>query len=561
MISAWRNLFRPHILERGLDYYEEGAIVSLEETASGYKAVVSGTEEYSVEIEVDDNSVYDMFCDCPYAEDGHYCKHMAAVLYAIEGGMHETMPKKDVFEKINDSRQELQDVISNISEEELRSLVMSLAENDTALRNRIMTQYAQIVDEKQLIRLKMEVDRIAYENSDRSGFVDWRHASDYVHAMINFLDENVQALIDKDHYMQAFELTNYVFYCIGNQNIDDSDGGSGWVASNCYEYWQQILNCCSEEEQNQMFQWFKSHQNGYVIDFMEEYISDFLMDEFHDTELLEEKLAYLDEAIQKAGTDTDSGKFYSVHYGYVQNILQRIQVMEQLGYTEQEIKEYRRQFRHFSDIRKLEIKEYLERKDYKNAISVLKESKELDAKYAGLVSDYSSQLIEIYEKIGEMDAYREELEYHIFHCSPSNLEPVNKLKKLCKKEEWEIYQERILASDKTCTIRYDFLEAEGLHKRLLDELEAVGYLPLLDRYEQSLKKANPEKLRDAYISLVRKEAGGVADRKRYKELVKYLKKIAKYPGGKDCAKEVATDWRAMYYRRSAMMDELKKAGF
>ena len=70
----------------------------------------------------------------------------------------------------------------------------------------------------------------------------------------------------------------------------------------------------------------------------------------------------------------------------------------------------------------------------------------LDAKYAGLISDYSSQLIEIYEKIGEMDAYREELEYHIVHCSPSNLEPVNKLKKLCKKEEWEIYQERILAS-------------------------------------------------------------------------------------------------------------------
>ena len=76
-----------------------------------------------------------------------------------------------------------------------------------------------------------------------------------------------------------------------------------------------------------------------------------------------------------------------------------------------------------------------------------------------------------------------------------------------------------------------------------------------------MKKANPEKLRDAYISLVRKEASGVADRKRYKELVKYLKKIIKYPGGKDCAKEIAADWRAMYYRRSAMMDELKKARF
>ena len=48
MIRAWRNLFKPHILERGLDYYEEEAVVSLEEIAIGYKAVVNGTEEYSV---------------------------------------------------------------------------------------------------------------------------------------------------------------------------------------------------------------------------------------------------------------------------------------------------------------------------------------------------------------------------------------------------------------------------------------------------------------------------------------------------------------------------------
>lgn len=556
------RFIQPQILERGLNYYDEGAVDSLEETAAGYKATVCGTEEYCVEIEVTGGDrVHDMYCDCPYAEDGHYCKHMAAVLYAIEGGMHEAVTKKDIWEKIGDSRQELQDVINHISEEELRRLAMSLAENDTALRNHIMTQYSEVVDEKQVARLKMEVDRIAYENSDRSGFVDWRHASDYVRAMNIFLHEKVQALIDNGHYMQAFDLTNYVFYCIGNQDMDDSDGGSGWVADNCYEYWQQILNQCSDEEQSQMFQWFKAHQNGYVVDFMEDYVSDFLMDEFHDTELLEEKLAYLDEAIQKAGTDTDSGKFYSTHYGYVRNILQRIQVMEQLGYTEQEIREYRRQFRHFSDIRKMEIREYLEQKDYNNAISVLKESKELDAKYAGLVSDYSSQLIEIYEKIGESDAYREELEYQVFNCSQSKLDYVNRWKALCSDEEWVHYRDKIIASDKSRAILYDFLEAEGLYKRLLDELVSVGYLPLLDRYEHALKKANPEQLRDAYISLIRQEAGGVADRKRYKELVKYLKKIMKYPGGKDCAKEIAADWRAMYYRRSAMMDELKKAGF
>lgn len=561
MISTWRKRFKPHILERGLDYYEEGAVTSLEETDIGYKAIVNGTEAYSVEIEVSNDDVDEMFCDCPYADDGNYCKHMAAVLYAIEGESGKIVSKKTISEQIKESRQELQNVINNIPEDQLRQLVMSLACDDAALRNRIMTQYSETIDEKQLVRLKMEVDRIAYEYSDRSGFINYYHASDYADEMNDFLDENVQALIDKEHYMQAFELTNYVFHCIGNQEMDDSDGVSNWVADNCYEYWKQILDLCSKEEQKQMFEWFKGHRKGHVIDFMEDYISNFLLDEFHDEELLRQKLAYLDEEIQKAGEITNGSNDYSVRYGYVGNVLQRIQVMERLGCTEQEIKEFRQRFRQFSDIRKLEIREYLYRKDYKNAVLVLKESKEQDAEYRGLVSEYSSQLIDIYEKIGDMEEYRKELEYHIFNYSQNDLDHLNKLKVLCDKEEWEVYRERILDSKTSSSIRYTILETEGLYQQLLEEVVSVGYLMLLDRYEQVLKKVYPESLRDAYISLVRKEAARVSDRKRYKELVKYLSKIAKYPKGKDCAKEIAADWRAMYYRRSAMMDELRKAGF
>ena len=71
MIGAWKSLFRPHILVCGLDYYEEGAVTSLEETENGYHAVVNGSDQYSVEIEVHDDRVHDMFCDCPYADDGH----------------------------------------------------------------------------------------------------------------------------------------------------------------------------------------------------------------------------------------------------------------------------------------------------------------------------------------------------------------------------------------------------------------------------------------------------------------------------------------------------------
>lgn len=138
-------------------------------------------------------------------------------------------------------------------------------------------------------RNKQKVDEFAYRYSDRHGFVDYYHASDYVDALNGFMCEKVQALIDKRCYKQAFDLINHVFYSIGNQDIDDSDGGTVWVADTCYKFWQQILEKSDEKDKQQMFQWFLQHREDYVIDYLQEYIEDFLMNEFHDPNLLEQK--------------------------------------------------------------------------------------------------------------------------------------------------------------------------------------------------------------------------------------------------------------------------------
>lgn len=34
-MKLWKDLFRTHILERGLNYYEEGYVTSLEKTLAG----------------------------------------------------------------------------------------------------------------------------------------------------------------------------------------------------------------------------------------------------------------------------------------------------------------------------------------------------------------------------------------------------------------------------------------------------------------------------------------------------------------------------------------------
>ena len=58
-----------------------------------------------------------------------------------------------------------------------------------------------------------------------------------------------------------------------------------------------------------------------------------------------------------------------------------------------------------------------------------------------------------------------------------------------------------------------------------------------------LKEKFPEQVRDIYISYLHHEVERAGNRKRYRELMKYLKKIRRYPGGKEKASEIAENWR------------------
>ena len=76
------RLFPPHIIERGLLYFQRGKVRDIQKTSAGrYRAKVCGSENYSVWLKLDsDLYIKDGGCDCPY---GGACKHMAALWYAV----------------------------------------------------------------------------------------------------------------------------------------------------------------------------------------------------------------------------------------------------------------------------------------------------------------------------------------------------------------------------------------------------------------------------------------------------------------------------------------------
>ena len=82
MSINWKSKIKDIILYRGEDYYLDGRVKDIERDGDVYSAHVEGTETYNTSVEVKNGELLFWSCDCPY--DRGICKHVAALLFAIE---------------------------------------------------------------------------------------------------------------------------------------------------------------------------------------------------------------------------------------------------------------------------------------------------------------------------------------------------------------------------------------------------------------------------------------------------------------------------------------------
>ncbi|MEX2104671.1 MAG: SWIM zinc finger family protein [Bacilli bacterium] len=96
-----------YIIDRGIEYYEQGLVEELEIKAPWIRATVLGNYgNYIVDVHVTDFEK--SRCDCPY---GDYCKHMAAVVYYV---LREYPEQSDDAEIASDSSAKSQKSIASV---------------------------------------------------------------------------------------------------------------------------------------------------------------------------------------------------------------------------------------------------------------------------------------------------------------------------------------------------------------------------------------------------------------------------------------------------------------
>ena len=563
----WKKLFAIHILERGYDYYCDDAVENMEISDDIIRADVIGSEDYEVEISLSNGEVTDMYCSCPYALDGRNCKHMAAVLY--EWSENEEEEKKeeenaintDLFQPaytVNSHKKKLtavEELVRCANEEDVRSFLAAVLAEDEKLLLRFHNIINKQVTREDINNYIRQVDIIADRYLGRNHFISYYEADGFISELEEIIDEDVRRMIDNGDYLSAFEVMNYIFVLIGDVDMDDSDGGTGMLADRIFQLWLELLVKVSLEEKRKMFDWFTSHLDGSVIDYLEEYIEQIIMGEFEEKEYEQAKLDFIEDMIARSERkDSD----WSRDYGVGKWAVRYLEMLQEKKASDEQIKEVCKRYWKNSSVRRYYVDICMKKKEYDHVLQILDECILLDKQYRGLISEYSEKKKEIYLLQGNRSAYIEQLWKLVLEHEPGNLELYRELKKQYTADEWLVKREEIYGKLPAYAHVERLYKEEKLYDRLLVYVLNSPGLYALQEYEKVLKKEYPEQILNKYKDEVSKMAVHTSDRKNYAHLVSLLRKMQQMKGGSKLVEQMAAEWKVKYRNRPAMMDELRK---
>lgn len=561
----WKKLFATHILERGYDYYLENAVENIDISEDIIRADVIGSEDYEVEISINDGEVTDMYCSCPYALDGRNCKHMAAVLYEWSEAEKEketaNAESSDLFQPaytINALKKKVaavEEIVGGATEEEVRSFLASILAEDEKLLLRFHNMTNKHVTEDDVNNYIRQVDIIADRYLGRNHFISYYEADGFISELEEIIDKDVRRMIDNNYYLSAFEVMNYIFILIGVIDMDDSDGGTGMLADIIYQLWQELLVKVCAEEKRKMFNWFTSHLDGSVIDYLEEYIEQIIIGEFEEKEYEQAKLDFIEDMIARSESkDSDWSKDYSVGKWAVRYL----ELLKEKNTSNEQIKEVCKKYWNNSSVRRYYIDICMKKKEYDHVLQILDECILLDKQYRGLISEYSEKKKEIYLLQGNRKAYIEQLWQLVLEHEAGNLDLYRELKKQYTADEWIIKREEIFKKLPAYAHVERLYKEEKLYDRLLAYVLNSPGLYALQEYEKVLKKEYPEQILGKYKNEVNRMAVHTSDRKNYAYWVSLLRKMQEMKGGREIVEQMVAEWKVKYNNRPAMMDELRK---
>lgn len=250
-----RRLAGAQCYQRGLDYFSHGHIESLEAPNGGLRALVRGTQDYTVSL-TSDEGVLDYSCDCPAGTGGAFCKHcVAAALAWLNRDVRQPKPltgRKPKEVTLADAER----IIQNEDKATLVRMMLDWAKDDDRVRERLILYAARRSGPDS----GAAAVRRAFEKAVRvHGFVHYREAAGWARSVDDVIDSIEQVL--KDGQAGAvIELCEAALQSLSGaiESVDDSDGHFSTLRDRLQEL---HYNACLEARPDpvdlakRLFQW------------------------------------------------------------------------------------------------------------------------------------------------------------------------------------------------------------------------------------------------------------------------------------------------------------------
>ncbi len=201
--------------ERGLGYFEEGRVCSLESSQRKTTAVVNGSQPYRVELRHTQRQL-DGACDCPASDGIDFCKHCVAVALAVRENLED-----GAREGGGSDRQKIATYLAAQDRESLVKLLMEALPKASTLEQRLLLEAEAAQGAVSLRQLKKWIAQVTRPRQ----LWDYREVAAYF-ARIGAVLENIHSISEHIPAKTMLATALYGISRVDNAllSVDDSSG-------------------------------------------------------------------------------------------------------------------------------------------------------------------------------------------------------------------------------------------------------------------------------------------------------------------------------------------------
>ena len=569
-MNHWVEHVPAKSLERGLGYFESGRVRAVSKETDGWRATVSGTNEY-VAFVPDSLDPRLAQCTCPHFDDGNICKHIAAAFFAVDRKLGAGKGGGSVLEPV-------EEIVARVDCDSLKAFVIELARCDESFERELRATFGT-ADVKQAKRELQKTTTALTRQFERRGFIDWRDAMDFDHEYAVAVESIMRPFLSSQDVDSLIELATPRLVQVQRICIDDSDGFFSGALADIVEH----LNCAfawgHHGQRQRLFEALgdfieknPGKDRGSIYWFEQEVIEAFLADRFsQDVQFAPQMIELADEHLSRLPPAPENGYDRNRHER-VQWGESRLKAMAALGETPDALRAYAKEngLLESADVVRLLADAYVSGGLAQQSMRLLRENLNAVEPYRRFGMDARPpRIVDCLVEMANKECDEEELAelyFFLLHHESSrsigndDLESwYESLRRIVDDGDWVGLRKKLFDEIPSSTVN-TCLAYEGALEELYEHIMDQGGADLM-RFERVLSEKYPEPYVEYHIECALSLMGRAGDRRLYREVAAELARAAGLPGGQDRAQEAASALGAEYPRRSAMLDELRSAGF